>query len=241
MMGRLTPRAPCSALTTISFFLFFPVLFLFFCSFFFDSRGGLCRKGGTALNVSQPRLLWSGHAPYSQCCVTRPSKGHARARAGLISVFIMTECLTQSTQSVEEKHSQEKNVSGLSRHVVRGVLFHWSLISFGGNGEWWSLELIYAWVKLSICAERDSYTNGIFLWLLGENVKSGKDSENRFVTCLLRSIFFVVWMIASKNKLNRCNAHCCLLRIHCLVSSRNAHSLLPLRDESEQKLRGRIR
>ena len=111
----------------------------------------------------------------------------------------------------------------------------------GGVGEWWSLELIYAWVKLSICAERDSYTNGIFLWLLGENVKSGKDSENGFVTCLLWFIFFVVWIIVSKNKLNRCNAHCCLLRIHCLVSSRNAHSLLPLRDESEQKLRGRIR
>ena len=35
MMGRLTPRAPCSALTTISFFLFFPVLF---CSFFFLTR-----------------------------------------------------------------------------------------------------------------------------------------------------------------------------------------------------------
>ena len=34
-MGRLTPRAPCSALTTISFFLFFPVLF---CSFFFLTR-----------------------------------------------------------------------------------------------------------------------------------------------------------------------------------------------------------
>ena len=111
----------------------------------------------------------------------------------------------------------------------------------GGVGEWWSLELIYAWVKLSIFAERDSYTNGIFLWLLGENVKSGKDSENGFVTCLLWFIFFVVWIIVSKNKLNRCNAHCCLLRIHCLVSSRNAHSLLPLRDESEQKLRGRIR
>ena len=110
-----------------------------------------------------------------------------------------------------------------------------------GVGEWWSLELIYAWVKLSIFAERDSYTNGIFLWLLGENVKSGKDSENGFVTCLLWFIFSVVWIIVSKNKLNRCNAHCCLLRIHCLVSSRNAHSLLPLRDESEQKLRGRIR
>ena len=110
-----------------------------------------------------------------------------------------------------------------------------------GVGEWWSLELIHAWVKLSIWAERDSYTNGIFLWLLGENVKSGKDSENGFVTCLLWFIFFVVWIIVSKNKLNRCKAHCCLLRIHCLVSSRNAHSLLPLRDESEQKLRGRIR
>ena len=110
-----------------------------------------------------------------------------------------------------------------------------------GVGEWWSLELIHAWVKLSICTERDSYTNGIFLWLLGENVKSGKDSENGFVTCLLWFIFFVVWIIVSKNKLNRCKAHCCLLRIHCLVSSRNAHSLLPLRDESEQKLRGRIR
>ena len=35
-------------------------------------------------------------------------------------------------------------------------------------------------------------TNGIFLWLLGENVKSGKDSENEFVTCLLWFIFFVV-------------------------------------------------
>ena len=110
-----------------------------------------------------------------------------------------------------------------------------------GVGEWWSLELIYAWVKLSIWAERDSYTNGIFLWLLGENVKSGKDSENGFVTCLLWFIFFVVWIIVSKNKLNRYNSHCCLLRIHCLVSSRSAHSLLPLRDESEQKLRGRIR
>ena len=110
-----------------------------------------------------------------------------------------------------------------------------------GVGEWWSLELIHARVKLSICAERDSYTSGIFLWLLSENVKSGKDSENGFVTCLLWFIFFVVWIIVSKNKLNRCKAHCCLLRIHCLVSSRNAHSLLPLRDESEQKLRGRIR
>ena len=107
-----------------------------------------------------------------------------------------------------------------------------------GVGEWWSLELIHAWVKLSIWAERDSYTNGIFLWLLGENVKSGKDSENGFVTCLLWFIFFVVWI---KNKLNRCNAHCCLLRIHCLVSPRIAHSLIPLRDKSEQKLRGRIR
>ena len=110
-----------------------------------------------------------------------------------------------------------------------------------GVGEWWSLELIHAWVKLSICTERDSYTNGIFLWLLGENVKSGKDSENGFVTCLLWFIFFVVWIIVSNNKLNRCNAHCCLLRIHCLVSPRIAHSLIPLRDKSEQKLRGRIR
>ena len=64
MMGRLTPRAPCSALTTISFFLFFPVLFCSFVLFFFDSRGGLCRKGGTARNVSQSRLLWSGHATH---------------------------------------------------------------------------------------------------------------------------------------------------------------------------------
>ena len=134
MMGRLTPRAPCSALTTISFFLFFPVLFCSFVLFFFDSRGGLCRKGGTARNVSQPRLLWSGHAT------------HPMRRWG------------------------------------GGV----------GVGEWWSLGLIYAWVKLSICAERDSYTNGIFLWLLGENVKSGKDSENGFVTCLLWFIFVVV-------------------------------------------------
>ena len=62
-----------------------------------------------------------------------------------------------------------------------------------GVGEWWSLE------KLSICAERDSYTNGIFLWLLGENVKSGKDIENGFVTCLLWFIFLVVWIIVSKN------------------------------------------
>ena len=164
------------------FLSFFFSLF-YFVLFFFDSRGGLCRKGGTARNVSQPRLLWSGHAT------------HPMRRWG------------------------------------GGV----------GGGEWWSLGLIYAWVKLSICAERDSYTNGIFLWLLGENVKSGKDSEDGFVTCLLWFIFFVVWIIVSKNKLNRCKAHCCLLRIHCLVSSRNAHSLLPLRDESEQKLRGRIR
>ena len=134
----------------------------------------------------------------------------------------------------------ERNFGPESREYERTNLPKFKCAGGVGVGEWWSLELIYAWVKLSICAERDSYTNGIFLWLLGENVKSGKDSENGFVTCLLWFIFFVVWIIVSKNKLNRCNAHCCLLRIHCLVSSRNAHSLLPLRDESEQKLRGRI-
>ena len=37
-MGRLTPRAPSSALTTISFFLFFPVLFCSFVLFFFLTR-----------------------------------------------------------------------------------------------------------------------------------------------------------------------------------------------------------
>ena len=35
MMGRLTPRAPCSALTKISLFLFFPVLLCSFVLFFF--------------------------------------------------------------------------------------------------------------------------------------------------------------------------------------------------------------
>ena len=138
--------------------------------------------------------------------------------------------------------SQQKKIRYINNLNVNEPIFQSSNArGGGGGGEWWSLELIYAWVKLSICAERDSYTNGIFLWLLGENVKSGKDSENGFVTCLLWFIFSVVWIIVSKNKLNRCNAHCCLLRIHCLVSSRNAHSLLPLRDESEQKLRGSIR
>ena len=137
--------------------------------------------------------------------------------------------------------SQQKKIRYINNLNVNEPIFQSSNARGGGVGEWWSLELIYAWVKLSICAERDSYTNGIFLWLLGENVKSGKDSENGFVTCLLGFIFSVVWIIVSKNKLNRCNAHCCLLRIYCLVSSRNAHSLLPLRDESEQKLRGSIR
>ena len=41
-----------------------------------------------------------------------------------------------------------------------------------------------------------------------------------------------------QNKLHWCNTHCCLLQSHCLVSSRNTLSLLPLRDESEQMLRG---
>ena len=54
-VGRLSPRAPCSALTSISFFLFFPVFFS--CLFFVYSRDGLRWKGGTARNVSQPRLI----------------------------------------------------------------------------------------------------------------------------------------------------------------------------------------
>ena len=43
---------------------FFPCFILFFCSFFFLARAADCRKGGTARNVSQPRLLWSGHATH---------------------------------------------------------------------------------------------------------------------------------------------------------------------------------
>ena len=52
---------------------------------------------------------------------------------------------------------------------------------------------------------------------------------------------FVVLIIVSKNKLHWCNTRCCLLQSYCLVSSRNTLSLLPLRDESEQRLGGRIR
>ena len=61
-VGRLSPRAPWSALTSISFFLFFPVFFS--CLFFVYSRDGLRRKWGTARNVSQPRLVWTGHATF---------------------------------------------------------------------------------------------------------------------------------------------------------------------------------
>ena len=45
-MGRLTPRAPCSALTTISFFLFFPVLFCSFVLFFLTRAADYAEKEG---------------------------------------------------------------------------------------------------------------------------------------------------------------------------------------------------
>ena len=110
-----------------------------------------------------------------------------------------------------------------------------------GVGEWWSLELIYAKVKLLSCTERDSYTNGIFSWLQGEKCQIGQRLREWVCNLPFAVYFFVVWINVSKNELNRRNAHCCLLQIHCLVSSRNVLSLLPLRDESEQKPRGRIR
>ena len=74
------------------------------------------------------------------------------------------------------------------------------------------------------------------------------ESEKRpfqFIQNKLRHRSFAVYCLCcqnvSKNKLHWCNTHCCLLQSHCLVSSRNTLSLLPLRDESEQRLRGRIR
>ena len=74
------------------------------------------------------------------------------------------------------------------------------------------------------------------------------ESEKRpfqFIRNKLWHRYFAVYCLCclniSKNKLHWCNTQCCLLQSHCLVSSRNTLSLLLLRDESEQRLRGRIR
>ena len=74
-------------------------------------------------------------------------------------------------------------------------------------------------------------------------------SEKRpfqFIRNKLRHRSFAVYCLCclnncKQNKLHWYNTHCCLLQNHCFVSSRNTLSLLPLRDESEQRLRGRIR
>ena len=87
-VGRLSPRAPCSALTSIYSFFFslfsFPVCSLFTRATDFAEREGL-------LVMYRSRVLFSLVTQrFSECYVTRPSKRHARARAALISVFIMT-------------------------------------------------------------------------------------------------------------------------------------------------------
>ena len=71
------------------------------------------------------------------------------------------------------------------------------------------------------------------------------ESEKRpfqFIRNKLRHRSFAVYCLCclniSKNKLHWCNTQCCLHQSHCLVSSRNTLSLLLLRDESEQRLRG---
>ena len=87
-VGRLSPRAPCSALTSIYSFFFslfsFPVCSLFTRATDFAEREGL-------LVMYRSRVLFRLVTQrFSECYVTRPSKRHARARAALISVFIMT-------------------------------------------------------------------------------------------------------------------------------------------------------
>ena len=133
MMGRLTPRAPCSALTTISFFLFFPVLFLFFCSFFFfDSRGGLCRKGGTALNVSQPRLLWSGHATHPiHSVVWRDQVNVTPERAQVLFQFSLWQSDWRNQRKVWRKNIHKKKMSRVSR-----VSLSWCSFSLIFNQFW---------------------------------------------------------------------------------------------------------
>ena len=113
MMGRLTPRAPCSALTTISFFLFFPVLFCSFVLFFFGSRGGLCRKGGTARNVSQPRLLWSGHATHPiHSVVWRDQVNVTPERAQVLFQFSLWQSDWRKQRKVWRKNIHKKKCLG---------------------------------------------------------------------------------------------------------------------------------
>ena len=124
MMGRLTPRAPCSALTTISFFLFFPCFILFFCSFFFDSRGGLCRKGGTARNVSQPRLLWSGHATHPiHSVVWRDQVNVTPERAQVLFQFSLWQIDWRNQRKVWRKNIHRKKMSRVSRGMSFVVFF----------------------------------------------------------------------------------------------------------------------
>ena len=128
MMGRLTPRAPCSALTTISLFLF-SLFYFVLLFFFFLARAADCRKGGTARNVSQPRLLWSGHATHPiHSVVWRDQVNVTPERAQVLFQFSLWQSDWRNQRKVWRKNIHRKKCLGSLAACRSWCSF---LISFG--------------------------------------------------------------------------------------------------------------
>ena len=108
---------------------FFSLFYFVLLFFFFLARAADCRKGGTARNVSQPRLLWSGHATHPiHSVVWRDQVNVTPERAQVLFQFSLWQSDWRNQRKVWRKNIHRKKCLGSLAACRSWCSF---LISFG--------------------------------------------------------------------------------------------------------------